>query len=113
MINHMPVVAYRKPLSLSGSDWKVYDPEKKDGRGQQSESVVPSDELIDLARRAQVAIGKDIIGFDFIATDNGYVIVDENGRPGLYEHCLEAAGTDIVEVITSLIISKLEIDKTE
>lgn len=111
MVAEQPIIAYRKPLSLSGSDWKVYDPEKKDGRGQQSEAVVPSDELVELARRAQRAIGKDIIGFDFIATPSGYVIVDENGRPGLYEHCLEALHVDLVEVIVNLIAGKRAIDK--
>ena len=111
MVDKVPVIAYRKPLSLSGSDWKVYDPEKKDGKGQQSEGIVPSDELVSLAIRAQEAIGKDIIGFDFIATEQGYVIVDENGRPGLYEHCLQAAGVDIVDVVVRLIVSKMSIDK--
>lgn len=102
-----PILAYRKPLSLSGSDWKVYDPEKQDGRGQRSVYIKPSEELAELARRAQQAIGKDIIGFDFIATPHGYVIVDENGRPGLYDHCLQEAQIDIVDVIVDLIISKI------
>lgn len=108
MIDGQSIIAYRKPLSLSGSDWKVYDPQKQDGRGQLSEYVEPTEELVDLARRAQVAIGKDIIGFDFIATDQGYVIVDENGRPGLYDHCLAAAGIDIVSVVVDLIMSKVK-----
>lgn len=107
MIAGQPIIAYHKPLSLSGSDWKVYDPQKQDGRGHQSVYITPSQELIDLSVRAQRAIGKDIIGFDFISTSRGYVIVDENGRPGLYEHCLEAAGVDIVDVVVSLIISRI------
>ena len=108
VVDGRPLIAYRKPLSLSGSDWKVYDPQKQDGRGQRSVYVEPTDELAQLARRAQQAIGKDIIGFDFIATPDGYVIVDENGRPGLYEHCLQAAQIDIVDVIVDLIISKIK-----
>ena len=39
------------------------------------------------------------------------MIVDENGRPGLYQHCLEAANIDIVDVIVDLIVSKISIDK--
>ena len=111
MVAGRPIIGYRKPLSLSGSDWKVYDPQKKDGRGQNSEYVEPSSELVELAKRAQQAIGKDIIGFDFISTPGGFVIVDENGRPGLYQHCLEAANIDIVDVIVDLIVSKISIDK--
>jgi glutathione synthase/RimK-type ligase-like ATP-grasp enzyme len=43
------------------------------------------------------------MGFDFILTNDGYKIVDENGRPGLYEHCLQSAGVDICDIITDLI----------
>ena len=108
MIAGQPIIAYRKPLSLSGSDWKVYDPQKQDGRGQRSVYIQPTEELVELSRRAQQAIRKDIIGFDFIATPQGYVIVDENGRPGLYDHCLQQANIDIVEVIVELIMSKVK-----
>lgn len=108
MIGQNPVIAYRKPLSLGGSDWKVYDPEKRDGRGGESEFVEPSEELKLLARQAQQILGKDILGLDFIKTDEGYVIVDENGRPGLYEHCLQAAHIDLVETITELIAHKAQ-----
>lgn len=108
MIGQRPLIGYRKPLSIGNSSWKVYDPDKKDGKGVLSQYVAPSEELAELSRKAQAAIDKDIIGFDFIATNEGYKIVDENGRPGLYEHCLEKAEVDIVECITSLIGSKLE-----
>lgn len=107
MVGQRPVIAYRKPLSLGNSDWKVYDPEKRDGRGEASEYVEPPAELVGLARQAQEALGKDIVGFDFIATEQGYIIVDENGRPGLYEHCLASAGVDLVGVVTELIASKV------
>lgn len=109
MIGQTPLIAYKKPLSLSSSTWKVYDPEKRDGRGEQSVTVEPSDGLVDLAKKAQAAIGKDIIGFDFILTPQGYVIVDENGRPGLYEHCLQEKGIDLVDVIARLIADKAAI----
>lgn len=107
MVGQNPIIGYRKPLSLSGSDWKVYDPEKLDGRGERSEYIQPSDELVALARQAQAAIGKDIIGFDFISTADGYKIVDENGRPGLYEHCLQEGGVDLAAVIVDMITAKL------
>ncbi len=107
MVGQQPIIGYRKPLSLSSSQWKIYDPDKLDGKGERSVYVQPSEELIELSRRAQAAIGKDIIGFDFIATPQGYIIVDENGRPGLYEHCLDEVGIDIVRVIVDLIASKL------
>lgn len=107
MIGQHPVIGYRKPLTIGGSDWKVYDPDKKDGKGDLSQYVRPSDEVSELARRSQAAIGKDIVGFDFIATNDGYKIVDENGRPGLYDHCLNEAGIDIVDEIVSLIKSKV------
>ncbi len=106
MVGQQPLIAYRKPLSLGGSEWKVYDPGKQDGKGAVSEYVSPSEEIISLSQRAQQAIGKDIIGFDFIRTSEGYKIVDENGRPGLYEHCLQQAGVDIVDVIVGLVLEK-------
>ncbi len=109
MVGQNPVIGYRKPLTLGGSDWKIYDPEKKDGRGTESEYVKPSEELIALSQQAQRAIKKDIIGFDFIRTHEGYKIVDENGRPGLYEHCLQSANQNIVDIITDLIVSKVKI----
>lgn len=108
MIGQKPVLAYRKPLSLGGSDWKVYDPDKKDGRGAESEYIEPSEELKSLAVAAQAALGKDIVGFDFILTNEGYKIVDENGRPGLYEHCIQAANLNLTESIVDLIVKKSE-----
>lgn len=105
MFRQLPIIGYRKPLSLSGSDWKIYDPEKRDGKGELSEYVSPSPEVVSLAKRAQAAIGKDIIGFDFIRTADGYKIIDENGRPGLYEKCLEEAGVDLVDRVVELIAS--------
>lgn len=103
MIGQNPIIGYRKSLAIGNSDWKVYDPDKRDGRGEYSLYVEPSDELSDLAKSAQRALGKHIVGFDFIATSNGYKIVDENARPGLYSHCLEQANVDLAEAIVRLI----------
>lgn len=107
MIGQIPVIGYRKPLTIGNSDWKVYDPDKKDGKGVLSEYVAPSEEISNLSRKAQAVIGKDIVGFDFISTVDGYKIVDENGRPGLYQHCLEEAGVDLVDQIVRLVGEKI------
>ncbi len=98
---------YQKQL-LGNSDWKIYDPDKKDGKGQLSKYVDPSPELKEIALKAKKAINKDIICFDFIHTDQDYKIVDENGRPGLYAHCLQEANIKIEDEIVNLINSKLK-----
>lgn len=100
---------YRKKV-LGDSDWKVYDPERKDAKGQFTDYVEVGEDLADLALRAKDAIGKDIICFDFIHTSEGYKIIDENGRPGLYRHCLEAARIDLKKEVVDLILSKLNKD---
>lgn len=97
--------------SLGESAWKIYDPEKKDGKGLYSEYVEVPESLKEIALSAQRVIGKDIICFDFIYTAEGYKIVDENGRPGLYAKCLEAAHIDIEEEVVGLILSKLKDDE--
>lgn len=103
MMGPNPIIGYRKPLGIGNSDWKVYDPDKLDGRGERSVYVRPSDDMADLARRGQAALGKHIVGFDFILTPDGYKIVDENSRPGLYAHCLEQAGIDLADAVVGLI----------
>ncbi|HHX58725.1 MAG TPA: hypothetical protein GX706_03090 [Candidatus Moranbacteria bacterium] len=97
---------YRKKL-LGQSDWKIYDPDRIDARGQFTEYVEPDNNLKEIALKAKKVINKDIICFDFIYTEEGYKIIDENGRPGLYQHCLEEAGVDIRKEVVSLIASKL------
>ncbi len=98
---------YRKPLLTDDVDWKIYDPLKQDGRGQKTVPVEVPTALATVALDAAAAIGKDIIGFDFIATNEGYKIIDENGRPGLYKHCLEFAQVDLIEELVTLIAKKL------
>jgi len=95
-------------MDFGSSNWKIYDPEKKDGRGQYSEYIDPPQELKSIALTAKQAIDKDIICFDFIFTNEGYKIVDENGRPGLYQHCFDQAGIKIENEIVNLINSKLK-----
>lgn len=98
---------YHKPL-IGDADWKIYDPEKIDGKGALSTYIAPPQEVCDIVLAAQSAIGKDIIGFDLIYTDRGYMIIDENGRPGIYKDCLDAAGVDMKIEIASLINTKLQ-----
>ena len=100
------IFGYKKPL-IGDADWKIYDPQKTDGKGALSEYVNPPQELKELALNAKRAIGKDIIGFDFIYTENGYKIIDENGRPGLYSQCINSAKIDIADKIVQLIQNKL------
>ena len=71
-------------------------------------TLPPPQEVCDIVLAAQSAIGKDIIGFDLIYTDRGYMIIDENGRPGIYKDCLDAAGVDMKIEIASLINTKLQ-----
>lgn len=98
---------YRKKL-LGQSNWKIYDPDRIDARGQFTEYVEPDEDLKKMALKAKKIINKDIICFDFIYTKEGYKIVDENGRPGLYQHCLDRAEVDIKEEVVNLIASKLK-----
>jgi glutathione synthase/RimK-type ligase-like ATP-grasp enzyme len=98
---------YRKKL-LGDSDWKIYDPERKDARGQKTDYVDPPEELQKISLEAKRIIGKDIICFDFISTEDGYKIVDENGRPGLYAHCLKKGNIDLKKEIIDLIMSKVK-----
>ncbi len=98
---------YQKTIQET-SDWKIYDPQKIDGKGLYSTYIKPSPELTSLALAAKKAIGKDIIGFDFIFTKEGYKIIDENGRPGLYQQCWEKAHLNVVDEIVELILTKLK-----
>ena len=65
----------------------------------------------EISLKAKEAIGKDIIGFDFILTEEGYKIVDENGRPGIYPQCVKGANINIEKEIIDLILSKIDIFK--
>jgi glutathione synthase/RimK-type ligase-like ATP-grasp enzyme len=107
MIGQKILFGYQKPL-IGDANWKIYDPKKIDGKGERSIYIDPPQEAKEIALAAQKAIGKDIIGFDMIFTDEGYKIIDENGRPGLYQHCLDAAGISVENEIISLICEKME-----
>jgi ribosomal protein S6--L-glutamate ligase len=57
--------------------WPAKTYEEKLGR-----SVVPSDEMRDIARRCATAIGADIFGFDIVYSDGAPYVVDLSGFPG-------------------------------
>ncbi len=97
---------YQKPI-IGDADWKIYDPTKSDGKGIMSEYAEVPEDLQKIALKAKNAIGKDIIGFDFISTGDGYKIIDENSRPGLYPQCIEGANINISNEIVNLIKNKL------
>ena len=107
-IGGKPVFGYRKKIT-NEDGWKVYDPQKMDTKGEYTDFVELDDTLMQLGTDAAQAIGKDIISFDCIYSteDDTYYIVDENGRPGLYQHCIDKAGIDIKETIVNLVASKL------
>lgn len=106
LVGDKVLFGYKKTIGLNESGWKIFDPQKKDSFGSHSEYVQPSPELKEIALKAKQAIGKDIIGFDFINTAEGYKIVDENGRPGLYKNCLDQANISLEDEIVNLILSK-------
>jgi len=106
VIGNKVLFGYKKNIT-NKSGWKIYDPDKKDGKGEYSTCVIPNAEITKLALKAAKVIGKDIIGFDFIYTDDGYKVIDENGRPGIYRTCLDQFNISIVDVIVKLIESEL------
>jgi len=78
----------KKPEKFS--DWKVYDAENIGGG---SVYIDPSP-VADIALKAANVLGCDIIGFDFIFSEEKqcYLIVDENTLPGMYPSCFETSG---------------------
>jgi glutathione synthase/RimK-type ligase-like ATP-grasp enzyme len=90
VINRKAVYGYRKK-EAQFADWKVYDPS---ARGGGAYYVDPSP-VKSIAEKAASCLGADIVGFDFIKTDQGYILVDENNFPGMYENAFDKAGEDV------------------
>lgn len=90
IIGNTIVYGYRKRPEKIVEGWKVYD---EQGKGGCTDYVDPAP-VAEMVMSAKEALGADIIGFDCIYSSekNGYVIVDENTFPGMYEHCFEQAG---------------------
>ena len=65
-------------------------------------------EHIDLALRANEALGLSVIGFDMIWTSQGPMIVDENTYPGNYSDLYQQIDVDPAQFFTDLILKDLQ-----
>lgn len=90
VIDGQVVLGYKKKMETFVDNWKVYDPGRIGGR---VDYVDPSP-VEDIALAAAQVMSCDIIGFDFIYSNEKqkYLIVDENTFPGMYPECFDAAG---------------------
>ncbi|EKE11578.1 MAG: hypothetical protein ACD_15C00059G0016 [uncultured bacterium] len=104
LINGKIIYGYRKKLEKF-ADWKVYDP-KAIGGGS---FWVDPQPVKALAEKAAATLDTSIVGFDFIKTQEGYKIVDENNFPGFYPECFEKAEKEESRLIADLIISSLSV----
>ncbi len=101
------VYGYRKKIYKFSEGWKVFDDNKIQGNPATVDYVNPSNELKKASIKAARVIGADIIGFDFIKTKQGYKIVDENTKPGLYDNCFKEAGIKIEDAFVDVIKRRL------
>jgi glutathione synthase/RimK-type ligase-like ATP-grasp enzyme len=85
VINKQVIYGYRKKEDKF-AEWKVYDPEAEGGEAYY---VDPSQVKL-MAERAAFYLKAGIAGFDFIKTEKGYILVDENNFPGMYDDAFEA-----------------------
>lgn len=102
LIGGKVVYGYRKKISKF-ADWKVYDIEK---RGGDAYYVDPSP-VREMAEKAAALLDQSIVGFDFIKTKEGYILVDENNFPGFYPEAFQAAKADPAFLIADMIIGSL------
>ena len=100
---------YRKRESrwatFDGRAGKVFD---AGGIGGEVDFCEVPPALADLARKAQSAVGAEIIGFDMLLQDDGAVIVDENTYPGLYPDLFQTAGKDLGYELFRMISDAIE-----
>ncbi len=72
-------------------------------RGAAAAPATLTPELADLAARAAAAIGLPVCGVDLLPTDDGWVVLEVNGSPGL-EGIERATGRDLAtDVLRSMI----------
>lgn len=95
------IYGYRKKSSKIAG-WKVLDEKRIGGEAY----YVDPKPVAKTAEKAAKIIGADIIGFDFIKTKKGYIIVDENTFPGMYEECFKEAKKDWAKLFADLILKK-------
>jgi len=97
------IYGYRKKISKFADGWKVFDDNKISGDPSTVDYINPPAQLKKEAEKASRVMKADVIGFDFIKTKEGYKIVDENTRPGLYDHCFKKAKIPIEDAFVSLL----------
>jgi len=102
LINGKVIYGYRKKIEKF-ADWKVYDPKAKGG---DAFWINPAP-VKDIAEKAATILDKSIVGFDFIKTNEGYKIVDENNFPGFYPECFKKSGTSSSQLIADMISENL------
>lgn len=93
------IYGYRKKKEKF-ADWKVYDVHAKGGGAY----YVDPAPVKKIAEEAASNMDQSIVGFDFIKTNEGYRIVDENNFPGFYPEAFRDAGKNVSELISDLII---------
>ncbi len=102
------VYGYRKKIHKFSEGWKVFDDNKIQGNPATVDYVNPPNELKKISIKAATIIEADIIGFDFIKTKQGYKIIDENTKPGLYENCFKEAGINIEDAFINVLKRKIK-----
>lgn len=100
VIKGKAIYGYRKKEEKF-ADWKVYDL-NAEGKGAYYVDPKP---IKALAEKASAILDTSIVGFDFIKTEEGYKLVDENNFPGFYPEAFAAASENVSDLIVDLIIS--------
>ena len=72
-------------------------------QGASPEFVELTDELVDISKRAALALGLDIAGVDILESSSGYQIIEVNGSPGL-EGIQSVAPVNLAEEIVNLVV---------
>ncbi|MDZ7611587.1 MAG: hypothetical protein U5L10_02390 [Candidatus Moranbacteria bacterium] len=92
------VYGYRKNEEKF-ENWKVFDPIAKGGNAH----YVDPAPVRKLAEKAAGCLGAEIVGFDFIKTEKGYILVDENNFPGLYDEAFSAVNKSPEKLMCKMI----------
>jgi ribosomal protein S6--L-glutamate ligase len=95
LFGNKTIYGYRKKLNKFVEGWKVFDDNKVQGDSKSVDYVKPSKDLKKIAEKASKVMKADIIGFDFIKTNEGFKLIDENTKPGFYDHCFKKSKVPI------------------
>lgn len=99
IINGNPLYGYRKKTEKI-LDWKVYDRKMSGGK---INHVQLSAELEEISIKASQVLEANIVGLDFIKTEEGYKIVDVNCHPGIYYDFIEQLDLPIEEIFFQML----------